>query len=297
MGRGLSSPALALADDQRTGELVGSKGLTCDEARRRSYASLPLRGRAAVCRALRETHELTGVPGFYVAEGEHGPYRSFAGSPGLLIPVRGPHGAIRGLRVRPDDVKKAGGKYMWFSSEKKPGGVASGAHCHVARPPGPATDPAIWITEGELKADIAAVLLGAVVLSVPGVSLWQRALADLIAMLPGGGRVVLAFDADWRKKRLVHAALWNLIVSCTAIGSRVEAALWEPTHKGIDDLLLAGLRPTLSEPTAVPPTPWELKVTARRVAATTAVLAREAVDLATMRTAIREAFEGLSPRR
>src|SRR5205814_2356408 len=50
------------------------------------------------------------------------------------------------------------------------------------------------ITEGELKADVAAALSGVLTISVPGVSAWRGALSVLRTLAPA--RVVLAFDAD-----------------------------------------------------------------------------------------------------
>jgi hypothetical protein len=240
-----------------------ARGFTDAEINARGYRSLPLQGRAAICREIAATCPLEGVPGFYQKKGAHGHYWTVAGSPGLLIKVLGPDGQIRGLRLRPDD-KGDGGKYRWFSSNDRPGGAGSGAHCHVARPLGPVRDPTVFSTEGEIKADLAAERLGAVVLSVPGVDLWQRALDDLAVLLPEGGRAVTALDADWRNKPPVHRAVWSLLLACGAIGYDAEVALWDVKDgKGIDDLLVAGKRPGLHPPTAIPAPDWDLKVSSR----------------------------------
>jgi hypothetical protein len=266
--------------------LLQAKGLDPAEAVCRHYASLPLQGRARVCRRVAEREDLAGVPGFYVADGERGRYWTCAGSPGLLIPVFAPDGRIRGLRVRPGNQGAGIGKYLHFSSRNKKGGTGSGAHCHVARP-AVVTDDAVWITEGEIKADIACGHLGAVVLSIPGVASWQRALPDLAELLPQGGCVVLALDADWRKNPAVHAALWNLSLTCPAIGYRTEVALWEPTYKGIDELLTAGLHATMADRNQIPPPAWTLKLTARRITVTTALAGPAGMDLQAMRQQLR----------
>jgi hypothetical protein len=192
------------------------------------------------------------VPGFCVADGTSGTYWSVAGSPGLLIPVRGADGRIQALRIRPDDPGE-GGKYRWLASGGRKGGVGAGAHCHVARPSRQPWDRRIWISEGELKSDLAAERLGAVVVSVPGVDLWPRVLPELSALLPDGGKVVLALDSDWREKAQVHHALWGLSLTLPLLGYSLEVAGWSTViAKGLDDLLIAGGMPELSPPETVP---------------------------------------------
>lgn len=254
---------LPLSDRHRDALLA--RGCAPAEVAARGYGTLPLAGRARACREVAELEYLAGVPGFFAREGGRGEYVTLAGSPGLLIPVRAPDGRVRALRIRPDD-QEGGGKYRWLSSGDRPGGTGSGAHCHVARPLGPVRDDAVWVTEGEIKADLASQRLGAVVVSVPGVDLWSRALADLAELLPGGGRVVVALDSDWPEKPAVHAALWSLVLASQALGYRAEVALWDVTHKGLDDLLVAGLVPEVRPPGAVPALPWTWKTSSRPMA-------------------------------
>jgi hypothetical protein len=125
-----------------------------------------------------------GVPGFYRVHGRW----HLAGPAGLAIPVRDAAGRIQALHVRADD--RTHGKYRWLSSPNRPGGASSGAPVYVAR----GTGPVVWITEGPLKADVAAHGLGVPVLGVPGVSVWRRALPVLERLHPT--TVVLAFDQD-----------------------------------------------------------------------------------------------------
>jgi hypothetical protein len=209
---------------------------------------------------------LDRVPGFCQLAGREGrPYWMLLGPAGLLIPCRGPAGEVRGLRVRRDDAGPAGkDKYRWLSTADRPGGAGSGVHCHVARPvSGFLRDRAVWVTEGELKADLAAQRLAAVVVSIPGAGpgLWPRALPDLAELLPGGGRVVVAMDSDWRTNPAVHGAAWALAQVCQGIGYEVELATWPTSHKGLDDLLVAGLLP-VREPADRFPAP---KVWARKL--------------------------------
>src|SRR5713226_1109056 len=98
-----------------------------------------------------------------------------------------------------------GGKDRWLSSKNMLQGTGSGVHCHVAKPIlGSSPDKAIWVTEGEIKSDLAAERIGAIVVSIPGVSSWARALHDLQELLPGRGCVVVALDSDWQANPHVH---------------------------------------------------------------------------------------------
>ncbi|MGH7171502.1 MAG: toprim domain-containing protein [Gemmataceae bacterium] len=202
-----------------------NRGYRSGEVELRDYRSLPLQGRARIALEIQASERLDGVPGFYTGSNERGSYPALAGSPGLFIPVRAPNKHIRGLRIRPDNANGAG-KYRWLSSADKPGGIGPDASCHISRPLLlPVEDRTVWITEGEIKADLSAERLGAVVVSIPGVDLWSRALPDLAELLPNGGRIVVALDADWRDKPRVHLALSGLLLACTSLGYETGVAL------------------------------------------------------------------------
>jgi hypothetical protein len=243
-----------------------ARGCSSEEITVASYATLPLQGRARICKQIREGNVLSldGVPGFYLGNGERRAYWTLAGSPGLLIPCHAPDGRIRGLRIRPDDTGGAG-KYRWLSSAKRSGGVGSGVHCHIARP-AVVQDSRVWIVEGEIKANISAPRLGAVVVSIPGVDTWTQALPDLAELLPDCGRVVVALDSDWRDKLAVHQAAWNLVMALETLGYNTEVALWACTTKGLDDLLVSKGFPELHPASALPEPTWPAKVSSRRMA-------------------------------
>lgn len=278
--------AARLSDKHREDMLV--RGFAAGTTAKRGYRTLPLSGRAKLAR---ESHNgdagcLAGVPGFYQADDG---YWTLAGVPGLLIPCLSPTGRIRAYRVRPDD-RNGGGKYRWFSSDQKRAGTGSGVHCHVARPlSGELRDDAVWVVEGEIKADLCAERLGAVVLSIPGVSTWVRALPDVAALLPDGGRVVVALDADWRENPQVHAAVWGLCQAVPALGYETEVGLWDVTHKGLDDLLAGGLNPQRTGTAAVPAPDWPLKLSSRILADAPARPA-EALSLPQVRALVAMAF-------
>ncbi len=287
---------LPLRDDHRAQLLA--RGFTPEAIQARGYRTLP-ESRGALCRQLRNGHpdELLGIPGFYKAHSATGfPYWTIAGLPGLLIPCRGIDATIRGFRVRPDDPGKDGGKYRWLSSSSRPCGAGSGVHCHVALPTfGTIKGEAAWITEGEIKADLSAEHLQARVISIPGVACWWKALDDLATLLPSGGRVVVALDADWPDKPQVHLAIWRLCQACRALGYSVEIATWNAAYKGLDDLLTAGLTPQRMAPENFPAPEWGLKVSSRFLVVVPPRPTVIRMQLHRMRGKLAEHLRGLSP--
>lgn len=227
---------LRLSDGHQEG--LRRRGLSEEAIERRGYASLRARGRARVCGELARSFALVGVPGLYVAEWGGRRRWKLAGPPGLLIPARDPRGRILALRIRPDGPRH--GKYIWLSSRGRQLGTPCAACCHVVRPCGPVTDRRIWLTEGELKADIASDRLGAVVVSVPGVGSWRRCVEVASALGGHGAGVVVAFDGDARTNRQVAASERELVAALHHRGHTVHRALWPEGLKGLDDALIAG---------------------------------------------------------
>jgi hypothetical protein len=264
----------------------------------RCYRTLPTARRYAIAKEVHNGHpdDLAGVPGFWLRSDD---LWSLAGQAGLMIPCCDPAGLVRGIRLRPDEAGD-GGKYRWLSSAGKYKGAGSGVHCHVARPCG--RDGAVkevWVTEGEIKADRSAEVLGVAVVSIPGVGSWWRAVADLAALLPGGGRVVIALDADWRVNAAVHAALWGLAQAGVALGYETRVALWDIADgKGLDDLTRAGRTPEVALPTAVPPPEWPrgMKVSSRILAGDARARGgRRPISLAEARKRLASAFADEPP--
>jgi hypothetical protein len=276
--------AAALGDEQR--DALRRRGFSDEEIARRGYGYLPNgRFRWVTARDLcgGNVGELVGVPGFYEKPAGKNPYWTITGLAGQLIPARDPAGLIRGLRVRPDD-QSGGGKYRWLSSGNKPGGAGSGVHCHVSRPlTRKAAADELWITEGEFKADLASERLGAVVVSVPGVGSWAKALADLAVLLPGGGRVVLALDLEWATNGSVHAAFWGLKQACAALGYEVGVATWPDVKMKLDDLLTTGGTPEIRPAAVIPEPAWPMKLSSRIMADGPPRRAIPSVTLAAMR--------------
>ena len=251
---------LSLARHHHEG--LQARGLRNAEITRHGYRSLPARGKAAICRSMLAQlgdRALIGVPGFFWRTYNHGGggWTFSSGHQDILgVPVEDADGRIQGLMLRrnnTDDRPDEDGppKYWWFSSASKPKGnpngtgASPGAPVHVARPKRP-RDARIFITEGALKANIAAERLGAVVLGVAGVGQW-RTVPEIIRTLGGKQAiVVITYDADQRYKPQVRHHSKALADALALAGHRVYQAVWDEVHgKGIDDLVVTGGAPSI----------------------------------------------------
>ena len=217
-----------------------ARGLSTRAIQANGYRTLPEEGRRAVVDALLEGGvDLAGVPGFAVSR-KTGRWWLY-GRAGLLIPVRGLRGRITGVQVRAD---QGDAKYAWLSTpddEKRYGGGASGAPCHVAGREFACAGKEVWVTEGPLKADVTAHFWGATVLGVAGVTAWRNALPIVRAIKTKG--VILAFDRDASANARGNVCRQEdaLVASLVKAGVYVQRAVWRE-GKGIDDALLAGGR-------------------------------------------------------
>lgn len=171
---------LQLSDTHKTQLL--KRGLTEFAITQNEYRTLPQRKRAALAKAIinrfGET-DATQTPGVYFKPAESGGgYYSFAGAAGLLIPSRNIAGQITGFKIRVDnpEATERYGKYLALSSAKKPSGTVAGDHCHIRFMDDVQHVKTLWITEGELKADVAALLAGANFIALPGVGKWKKSL-------------------------------------------------------------------------------------------------------------------------
>lgn len=204
------------------------------------YRTLPVspaereQAAAAVARQL----DPEGVPGFW--RHPEGVW-TLAGAPGLCVPVRDWAGRVRGVQIRRD---RGEPKYVWLTSRGKPGGAPARAVYHVTQQMPGIGSRRVWLTEGALKADVAARRLGEVVVAVPGVQTWCG--SGVVEGLSAAGvrEAVLAYDADQQTNPHVRQAAVRLARALRQAGLRVTAAVWPLEEgKGIDDLLLAGSEP------------------------------------------------------
>ncbi|QGP94100.1 hypothetical protein MGLY_35250 (plasmid) [Neomoorella glycerini] len=219
------------------------RGLSEFEIKRNGYKSVPDHVPPwSICRKLIQCGlDLTGIPGFYRARSRHGgSYWTFNSSPAYFIPVRDAKGRIQALQRRMDDTTD--GKYKLFSGHTSQGGCSCGTPAHMARP-AEIKDRRVWITEGPLKADIAATYLGAVVIGAQGAASWKPVVPEVLEL--GTAEVVIAYDRDQETNEAVAKGKRMLAAELKKLGITVREAIWRARskeEKGIDDALVAGLK-------------------------------------------------------
>lgn len=155
---------------------------------------------------------------------------------------------------------KEGLRYMWLSSAKRKNGTGAGDPIpyHVARPTKELATwqsgelfetSSVWITEGALKADIAAEHIekvytedelreyGTTFLAVAGTNTWSGILPVLKEM--NVKLVNLAFDMDMMRNPQVANSIRDLAKTLKDEGYSANIALWnEEDGKGIDDMFI-----------------------------------------------------------
>jgi hypothetical protein len=141
-------------------------------------------------------------------------------------------------------------KYLWLSSDpdakfddgrqKFPGGTRIRVPLHFARPDLIPGSPDILLTEGSLKAQVAAELLRVPIIGAGGVTQWGEGFATKFKRQFPGKRAVLCFDSDWRSNKDVRRALESLMASLRDAGVPYVVRSWPqyPDCKGVDDLAL-----------------------------------------------------------
>lgn len=235
--------ALLELEDRHQPPLV-ERGITDAAIDDGEYRTLPPKGRAELAAKVAArvgADTLAGVPGFHHHETTGD--LIVGGKAGLLVPVRDLQQRIVALKVRADD-PGAGGKYLFVSSAHR-GGASPGAPVHIpihAAPSDPDQPLTVRVTEGELKADAATLSDGILTISVPGVASWRKALT--LATEMGATGIRLAFDSDWAENPRVATALAGAAKAFLTKGYETWVETWPAGHaKGIDDLLVQGLRP------------------------------------------------------
>lgn len=223
---------LALSDAHR--RALKTRGLSNAEIEQRGYRSTPDEAKSAdVARALAK-YDLRGVPGFY-RDGRE--WRMVRCAPGFFIPYRDERSRIQGLQYRLD-TSGDGAKYIWLSSnpEKYVDGTGSGAPLHFTKPR--LIHDEVTITEGALKADVAAYFLRVPVIASAGVACFGRDFATRLKReFPRLHTIRIAFDMDWKEKEEVRGAVFRLMGDLETARFTVLLRAWPPQFKGIDDYL------------------------------------------------------------
>ena len=222
------------------------RGLTDEQIDQLGYKSTPPH---YLCRSLTDRlvaagFTVEGVPGFYTKDGKW-TIRFPSVFAGILIPVRGLDGKIRGCQIRLDvpmkeknaPADKQGAKYVWLSSSGKPDGTPSGSPIHMVGDP---KARVVYLTEGIMKSDIAHFLMNRTFAGVAGIS----NTAQLEAFLPklaenGTQEVILAPDMDRFRNVHVSTSVSKIIGMVQKYGMDCRLLFWNPNYKGIDDWQLS----------------------------------------------------------
>lgn len=218
------------------------RGLKEWEIRKNGYKSVSTDEKPwEICKKLKSMGiELSGIPGFYKANGPRGgTYWTFNGRPGYFIPVRDINGRIQALQRRIEKPEEGEKKYRIFSSSQKEGGCSSGTPAHVSIPT-EVKDSRVWITEGPLKADIAAKHSGAVFIGIMSSGTWVPAIEVLDMIV--AKEVVTAYDMDFKTNDMVSKPLELLHEELIKKGLKVNQSSWWEKKKGIDDALTSGVK-------------------------------------------------------
>jgi hypothetical protein len=188
------------------------------------------------------------IPGFWIDESgevnlwQKHDYRH----PLLLIPYRNPAGSIQACQIRfTGAIRPNQKRYLWLSLPRLES-AGSGTPLHFAgwktfgRTKG---NQPILVTEGALKADVAACFLpGYFTLASGGVSCSH----ELIVNLARGKSLMLAFDNDYQDNPAVLRQLAKLLKLRLQTGIEQETQDstkilgWSRAEKGIDDALAKG---------------------------------------------------------
>jgi hypothetical protein len=221
-----------------------ARGLSDEAIEHGQFKSTPTKDDAdRITRRLAQDFDLTGVAGFYK---EAGAWRMTWTDAGIIIPVRDADARISALMYRRTHAREdeSFGKYIWISSAEdrdgKPrsAGASSGAPCHFALSHMMKDAEAVTLTEGALKAEIAANFLNQPVIGNAPSCFGADFAANLKKDFPQLQTVYVAFDMDFRRNEHVKAALFRLVEQLERARFDVRVRTWPDRWKGIDDYLL-----------------------------------------------------------
>lgn len=236
---------LTLSEKHR--QALRNRGLSDERIDSLGYKSTPppYLGRSYAERLMRQGCTIQGVPGFYLGDDGKWTVKFHQRTAGILIPVKGVDGLIRGLQIRldvpikdkDDPPEKSGTKYLWLSSSNKSKGVSSGAPVHFVGDPSART---VYVTEGTLKSDVAHFLMDRTFVAIAGANNTSQ-LDPLFALLAQNGTelIIEAHDMDKYQNEHVAGGASKIYLMARSYGMNCRRLTWNPNYKGIDDWQLA----------------------------------------------------------
>lgn len=215
------------------------RGLSEKQIKKHKYKSVPtLSSQRIIQKLMEEDCHLKGVPGFYYNK-KLGRWEMAirTDTSGFFCPCVDIDGYITGLQIRLDQ-KRGKKRYIWFSSNEMNLGCSSGTPVHYISKEDKSTT--LYLTEGGLKATIAAELSKKTFLAVAGVNC-QKPLDIALVKLKARGFTTLVdcFDADCKNNQYVEKARNKIKEKCQILGLEYHRLNWDLSFgKGIDDFLL-----------------------------------------------------------
>jgi len=237
---------LTLIPAHRT-HLQSVRGLSDDEITRFGFKSTPpsFLCRSLTNRLVKAGCRVQGVPGFYVDDNGCWTVKFHQRTSGIIIPIFGVDGLIRGAQIRldhplkdkDDPPEKTGVKYLTLSSTGKRMGTTSGSPIHFVGDP---CSRVVYVTEGCLKADVAHALMHRTFVATLGVNNTAK-LDELFAFLHRNGteEIIEAEDMDKYSNEMVGKGASKIYALAAKHGMRCRRLTWNPNYKGIDDWQLA----------------------------------------------------------
>lgn len=223
------------------------RGLTDDQIDSFGFKSTPpyFLCRSLTERLIKKGCIVQGVPGFYQNRDGQWTVKFNSRTAGILIPVIGVDGLIRGAQIlldhpikdKDDPPDKAGTKYLWLSSSGKHLGITSGSPVHFVGNPFART---IYVTEGILKSDIAHCLMNRSFAATAGANNVKQ-LDPLFALLAQNGteQIIEAHDMDKYSNKMTDNGGSKIYVLARKYGMECRRLTWNPNYKGVDDWQLA----------------------------------------------------------
>lgn len=195
-----------------------------------------------ICEILEKKYgRFKNIPGFYYKNNKP----TYNMLPSILIPNIDLKGRIISITIKPLNRNfKEIPKYYYFSSKDKEGG--SSAINEISCIVNKEKFNKILLTEGQKKAFVFENMFNIPSFSINGIGSYYKFLDEDFLKYLRDNKVIdimIAFDSDYKINNLVKEALVNTSRKLKILGFNVFILDWDLKYKGIDDLILKGLKP------------------------------------------------------
>lgn len=213
------------------------RGLTENEITLGMYKSVPIYCINSIIEKMVEKGcKFKGVPGFYYdSKSNQWKLNITTKTFGYFVPYIDIDGYVCGIQIRL--TSKCKRRYLWLSSSFLNLGTSSGSPIHFKSCNN--KNEVIYLTEGALKANVAAYLGNRTFIAVAGVNAQTQLEKSLIALKNRGLKTIVdVFDADCIINKYVESARNKIKDTCNTLGIEYKRLDWSLKYgKGIDDFL------------------------------------------------------------